>query len=340
MAKRIKVTVVCSEIGPGLVYQRIRIPFRKLDPNKFDVQITTFSDQFVHYDNETDVFVLLHPSMSEELPLIENLRKLGKKVIVDIDDLLDNLPASHPESDLLQHCKFTVPHILIKANWVVTSTEDLCSKYRHLNANMSVIPNALDTNLIPESYEPKPKHYSRGFTAGWCGGKTHQDDQYEFVFGLERVLTENPAVRAHFKGLMPHRLSSQFGTRCFFDPKMVHYLEYQQWLGTVPWNVCLVGLTDHPFNDAKSDLRFIECARHKIPIIASPRADFVKHIDAGRALGANSNDAFYMQLNWMLSHPEQCQQIANEAHEYVMSHRLDRHAARDWEAVLLGVMEA
>lgn len=339
MANRIKITVLFSDLSHGLLYQRIRIPFRKLDPSKFEWQITTFSDQFVHYDNRTDIFVFIHPSQHEELQLIEGLKKAGKKVIVDIDDLLTDLPSGHPESDLLIHCKATIPQILLAANFVTTTTEELADRYRHLNPNISLIPNVLDTEIIPESYKPTRKHYHRGFTAGWCGGKTHIDDQYEFVFGLDRFLMEHQEARAHFRGLMPHRLS-KYGVRCSFNPEMIHYLEYQGWLGTCPWDVCLVGLTDHPFNDAKSDLRFIECARHAIPIIASPRRDFLKHIEAGRALGATSNEAFYMQLSWMLTHPEKAQEIGKEAHAYVMEHRLDRHAALDWQAVLLAAMES
>lgn len=335
---RIKITALFSEVSHGLLYQRLRIPFRKLNPDKFEWQFTTFSDQFVHYDNRTDIFVLMHPSMHEELELIEGLKKAGKRVIVDIDDLLTDVPCSHPESDQLMHCKWTVPEILLRASYVTTSTQSLANVYGHLNKNISVIPNALDTELIPEDYKPIKHKYHTGFTAGWCGGKTHQDDQYEFVFGLEKFLIENPEARAHFKGLMPQRLASQFGSRCFFDPKLMHYLEYHQWLGTVPWNVCLVGLSNHPFNDAKSDLRFIECARHGIPVIASPRSDFMPHVDNGLALVAHSNDQFYTQLNWMLEHPKQSKEIGEAARQYVMQNRLDRHAALLWEAVLLATM--
>jgi hypothetical protein len=339
MEKRIKITALFSEVSHGLVYQRLRIPFRKLDPSKFEYQITTFDDQFVHYDNRTDIFVFIHPSMKEELDLIDGLKKAGKRVIVDIDDLLTELPSSHPESDMLLHCRDMVPEILMRANWVTTSTESLTGYYGHLNKHFSVIENALDTELVPANYTPIKKPYKTGFTVGWCGGKTHIEDQYEFVFGLERFLIDYPNAKAHFKGLMPHRLQKRFGVRTLFDPRMVHYLEYHQWLGTVPWDVCLVGLTDSNFNHAKSDLRFIECARHHIPIIASPMADFQKHIEAGLCLGADSNEKFHNMLAYMIENPAQCKEMADKAHDYAMSYRLDVHAAAKWEATLLAVME-
>lgn len=265
---------------------------------------------------------------------MQRLRDQGKKVVLDIDDLLDNPTSSHPELEMLLHCKETVPRCIQAANHVVVSTQSLKDAYRHLNPNITVIENSLSTEHIPESYRPGPRRYHTTFTVGWCGGRTHLDDQFEFAFGLDKFLDGTTHSRAHFKGICPQFLTNKHGARVFFDPRMTHYLDYHQWIGTLPWDACLVGLVAHPFNDAKSDLRFIEMARHKIPVIASPRASFKPHGDAERLMLASTNNSFRSSLNLLYQDANLKKEIADRAFDYVMSERLDRHAAAKWAEVL------
>lgn len=188
MAKPIKITCILPELSHGLFYQRLRIPLSKLDPEKFSVHYTRYDDVFIHRDQETEVFVVAHPSGHHESELIFRLTESGKRVVVDIDDLLTDLPSTHPEADMLTHCKYTVPDCLMHADWVVSSTEYLAKAYGHYNSNFSVIENALDTSIIPVGYEPQKKKYKTMFTAGWVGGFTHIGDQFEFAYGLDKFL--------------------------------------------------------------------------------------------------------------------------------------------------------
>lgn len=325
-----KVKVLFQDLSHGLLWQRIRIPFERLS-EKYRVSYASFDDPHTWYDTSTEVYILLHPSVGEEAELIERLRKQGKKVIVDIDDLLDNVPSGHPEQAQLLHCKQTVPECLMKANLVTVSTQFLKDTYRHLNPNIHVTENSLQTTQIKEDYRPVKKPYKTLFTAGWVGGQTHRDDQEEMAKGLSSFLERYQDTRAHFKVICPQRLINRYGARVFFDPKTLHYLDYHQWIATLPWDVCLVPLVDHPFNDAKSDLRFIEMARHKIPVISSPRASFKNHIDEGRILFLGT---FYDSLKSAYEDTEELETMAESAFDYVMSNRLDRHAAKKWEDIL------
>lgn len=336
MAKPLKITCIIPELGHGLFYQRLRIPFNRLDPEKFSVHYTLPNDIFLKTDNTTDIFVIAHPSSKFESEMVYTLKQRSKRVIVDIDDLLTNVPSCHPEADMLHHCKWMVPDCLMQADHVVTSTKYLADQYSHYNTRFSVIENSLDTTVIPTGYVPVKKPYKTMFTVGWCGGFTHVGDQYEFAYGLEKFLDSHESSRAYFRPIAPEFLVKKFGVRCTVQASYTHFLDYHTWLATLGWDVCLVGLVDHPFNDAKSDLRFIECARHGIPIIASPRDDFKKHIEAGRALGASTNDEFAHQLNYLYEEPRD---IGKAAKEYVESCRLDVHAAAKWSDVLLDVMD-
>lgn len=338
MAKPLKITCIIPELNHGLFYQRLRIPLKRLDPAKYSVHFTVFEDVFIQRDESTDIFVFAHPSCKHEPELILELKGRGKRVIVDIDDLLTDPPVCHPEAEMLTHCKWTVPDVLTQADWVVTSTEALQKTYKHFNKNFSVIENALDTELIPLGYKAKKKPYKTMFTAGWVGGQTHVGDQYEFAYGLDKFLDKFEDSRAYFRPIAPQFLVNKYGVRCHVEQSCTHFLNYAAWMGTMPWDVCLVGLVDHPFNDCKSDLRFIECARHGIPIITSPRADFVKHIEAERALGAKDNEDFYDKLDFAINSPDVMAKMGKKALKYVMDNRQDTHAAAKWGEVFEKVM--
>jgi hypothetical protein len=75
-------------------------------------------------------------------------------------------------------------------------------------------------------------------------------------------------------------------------------------------------------------------ARHKIPVVASPRASFEPHGLEGRLLLAHTNNAFCESLKILNEHPETKHEIAEKAFDYVMSSRLDHHAAAKWAEVL------
>lgn len=336
--KPLKITCVIPELNHGLFYQRLRIPFKKLDPAKYSVHFTVFDDVFLQRDESTDIFVFAHPSCRHEPDIIHELKARGKRVVVDIDDLLTDPPVCHPEADMLTHCKWTVPDVLMHSDWIVASTPSLASAYKHFNKNFSIIENALDTDLIPVGYKPKKKPYKTTFTAGWVGGQTHVGDQYEFAFGLDKFLEKHDDSRAYFRPIAPQFLVNKYGVRCHVEQSCTHYLDYAAWMGTMPWDVCLVGLVEHPFNDCKSDLRFIECARHSIPIIASPRADFVKHIEGSYALGAKDNEEFFNQLEFAKENPDLMEMMGKSAMFYVMEKRQDKHAAAKWDTVFQEVM--
>jgi hypothetical protein len=119
---------------------------------------------------------------------------------------------------------------------------------------------------------------------------------------------------------------------------MVDYMDYHATVENYPFDVCLVGLIDHPFNHAKSDLRLIDMAPHGIPLIASPRTDFLKHKDKNICLYAEDNSTEYMSwyeaIGWAKDHPLEMQAMAQRAWDYVKEERLSYIAAKKWFEVI------
>jgi len=331
-----RITVVSFNSSAGLIYQRAHIPFRHLS-DIYDFQFIDLSD-IRHIDLfYTDALVFVHGWSEEFTYLAERARyHYGVPVIVDLDDLLMDLPIDHPEFASI-HGK-SLNNTLQLATSVVYSTPYLKMRLRHLNKNCTIIENTLPEQIFKNYVQPKRPH-KNSFVIGWTGGQSHRSDQlHTFYSGVRQFLLDHDDARAHFHGLCPQELQRELGAQVFFDGQMVDYMDYHATVENYPFDVCLVGLIDHPFNHAKSDLRLIDMAPHGIPLIASPRTDFLKHKDKNICLYAEDNSTEYMSwyeaIGWAKDHPEEMKEMADRAWNYVKEERLSNVAATKWFHVI------
>lgn len=335
MQKR-KITVVTYNSNSGLVYQRCHIPFRHLR-NYFDFEFVDV-DAVRHADLfYTDALVFAHGWSLNFTQLASRARfHYQIPVIVDLDDLLMELPIDHPDFGAIQARPLV--DTLQLASEVVYSTPYLKTKLGHLNKRATVIENTIPEHIF-RNYQPKNKPHKTSFVVGWTGGQTHRSDQlHTFYSGLRDFLVGNDDTRAHFHGLCPQELQRTLGAQVYFEPHIVPFMDYHAVAAAYPFDVCLVGLIDHPFNHAKSDLRLLDMAPHGIPIIASPRADFLKHKDRNICLYAEDNSKDYMSwheaLTFAKANPSAMKEMAERAKAYVLKERLSTVAAEKWKAVL------
>lgn len=340
MPKKIKIGLVCADSNGGLAYIRGHSILRYLDSNLFEViPVDTHALQ----NNQAlymDVLIFIHSYSKENLVLIQRAKyHFQIPVIYDLDDLLTEMQSDHPKySQIALEARRNVPKMLQLADHVTVSTEYMQKKFFHLNKNITVIENVVDPKRY-EGFMKVHKPYHSGFVVGWTGSLTHVSDQYyTFLEPLIKFMNDYDDVRAHFHALCPQRLIDLFGSRVIFDPYMVDYMDYPAKTITYPWDVCLVGLYDHPFNHAKSDLRLLDMAMVEIPIIASPVTDFVKHKDRDIMLYADNDMGWYNTLKWARENRTEIHNMAKRSKEYVLENRTVKHSLAKWEAVLQKVL--
>jgi hypothetical protein len=278
-----------------------------------------------------------HPWHSLNLHVIERARfHYGIKVICDVDDLINLLPSDHPDFLNFQNNKLT--QIIQSSNHMVYSTPYLQAKLSHLNKESSVIENSIPENVY-KTFRPEIKPHKNCFMFGFTGGQSHRSDQlYTWLDDLRCILREHDDVKFYAHILCPDVLLKEFGSQIIFEPNVCDYLDYPAVSAAYPFDVCLVGLLDHAFNHAKSDLKLLEMSPHEIMCLASPRADFVKHSDKNILRFADNDDkkfsSWYDQMKWCIENQEEVKKTAQRAREYVMSNRLSTHAAKKWEEVI------
>jgi glycosyltransferase involved in cell wall biosynthesis len=282
-----------------------------------------------------------HPHSPDCLHFIERCRiHFGLPVIIDVDDLVSDLPIDHPDHASFAGNRFN--QILQSANYVVFSTPFFEMYCGHMNKHHSVIENSINKRLI-KRIAPEYKPYKNCFTVGWTGGQSHRSDQYyTFLDGLREFLRKHDDAKAYFHVLCPEVLVREFGSQVIFEKNVVDYMDYPAIAAAYPMDVCLVGLTDTPFNNCKSDMKLLELAPHGIPLIASPRQDFIKHKDKALMLYADDDNkeypSWFDQLEYAYNHQDRIKAMADDAYSYVMENRTSEIAAKKWQEVIEKVM--
>ena len=176
---KIKILVVPSD-RTGVSYFRSTVPHIKLEeyyPKEFHIDIDyepeLDNDKFLkQYD-----IIHYHRTLGEyeKLPqLLERCDELGIVTMMDIDDHWSPGP-NHPAWDIIKTNeldKKIVNNLKVSRN-IITTTSIFVDKMKHLNKNIFVIPNAIDTS--EKQYQSNVEKSDR-IRIGWLGGSSHLKD--------------------------------------------------------------------------------------------------------------------------------------------------------------------
>lgn len=272
--------------------------------------------------------------------------RLGKRprLIYELDDDLFNVPASNPVHSHFakRETREVILACMSRADVITTSTAQLAGQverelwsYGATVKRIEIIPNALPH--IAYRHEPKETLPGLETVIGWAGSSTHEEDFDEVVQHLGRLLRRNEDVTFH---VICQRLFTS----------IAHSVPRDQLLHT-PWvrpmetyyaaldsfDVGIIPLRPSVFNRSKSDLKFLEYAARRIPVIASNCGPYEVHNNAGLstpATGAEWASAFYYACSEkvMTVGPDQ---LVQDAFDYAWSRRVDT-VADQWMAAITG----
>lgn len=176
-----KIGLVLNPESPATDYYRI-IPWTKLgyDYHLINPTAVTWTD-FV----QCDVVVFQRPNGSTILTMIQECKNLGKKIIVDHDDLLHEVNQANPAFNHFKNdnVRQSIIDSFQMADWCVCSTPIIQKYYGTSKLDdgkpvydidrMTVIPNGIDLNVTPLQ---KPFQNNNPIRILWRGSMTHVGD--------------------------------------------------------------------------------------------------------------------------------------------------------------------
>lgn len=180
MDKKVKILVIPSD-RTGVGYWRSVQPHVRLEemyPEYFDVDIVYVDELNTKQDLEKFFasydLIHIHKQLDKGLHLINMIKFLGVKVIVDVDDNW-NLGNYHPMSLTAKKERWDIPikeHLKL-ADYVSTTTDIFANEVKKLNKNALVFPNAV--NPTEDQFVPKPTTSNR-LRFGIICGSSHKYD--------------------------------------------------------------------------------------------------------------------------------------------------------------------
>ncbi len=280
--------------------------------------------------------------------LVRDVRRGKARLVLHLDDDLWALPPERA-SDLPEGFQAVLDLWLTEADAVWVSTQTLADRLRDRASRVQVLQPALDEQLlIRRDWSTLPRPPGRGrIVLGYMGTATHDEDLALVIPALAEVAAQRegqvalevvggvarPETREALAGLpMPVH---------FWQGYPVEYPAFLLWFtGHVRWDIALAPLAATPFNQAKSDVKFLDYAALGAAVVASREPVYgrtVHHRVTGWLVD-NRTEAWVQALLHLIDHPEERIRLARDARAFLLRERtLDRRAG-DWLRAIQAVL--
>ena len=271
------------------------------------------------------------PGFDSVMDLIAECRRLNIKTLWDVDDLIfdeDVLKTSSTINSLEPAEKEGVINgaklyrqAMLACDEGIASTSGLAKAMKEAGLEtIYVVENALDDETLAaaRSIEGRLKKQEDGLIRiiYGSGTKTHNIDFLEAAPALANILKENPNVRFRIIGYLElpeyfDEVQSQIERIPFCN-----YTEYLTYLSEC--DISIAPLENFVFNDAKSNIKYLEASITKVASICSPRAAFADVIVNGEnGFLADNEQQWHEAFDTLIQNSELRDSMAQAAYRTV-----------------------
>lgn len=271
------------------------------------------------------------PATENVLYCIAKAKTLGLPTFWEVDDLIfdpnaymanTSLKALSPE--IQRSVLSGVPlyrAAMLACDEAIASTRTLAKAMREAGvARVHTVENALDAEtLIAAKRAVETVHKNDDFVriVYGSGTNTHDGDFLQAAGAIRTCLETYPQVKLRIIGeLTLPSLLADFGSRIErFEG--TSYPKYLQLMAAC--DIAIAPLEPTLFNDAKSNIKFIEASMVDLPSVCSPRAEFAGIIEHGRSgMMASDAEAWFAGLETLILDRDIRRSMAAAAREAVL----------------------
>ena len=239
---------------------------------------------------------------------IEEIKK-DYKVVVDMDDDWV-LPPSHILSIGYEKFQSRIESNLRNADLVTCTNERLYNRIKPFNPNTIVLPNAIPYG---QHQYTAFKEDSLAVRIFWAGSVTHQRDLAMLRGPLQKLKSYGPKIKMVLGGYTDTDITSKtIWQRMFSSFTAGGRLPWMRMSGTTPneymrhfehADIMLVPLEQSDWHACKSNLKLLEAAAKKIPVICSKVEPYSLDTDAP-VLWVEKQSDWYKHLKTLINEPQ------------------------------------
>jgi glycosyltransferase involved in cell wall biosynthesis len=289
-------------------------------------------------DYHTIVVQRLH--QWREFYVIDRLKRLGKRIVYDIDDDIFNIPSHNPASHLIRNDECEAARAIMNLADAVTTTTEILKGKLGFPEKTFVIPNAVDLDDgYPAGFSGSADDHKRIL---WWGSPTHQEDWKECFEAVDQILQEMPKVRVFIMGMLPDMVKKavENPNNPHWDERVefMDFKDVETYIGLTKSTkadvgICPLQTTD--FNSAKSAIKWIEMTAAGVPVIASDCSPYKEATQHGiNGFLAKDKDAWIVSLRLLLNDPEMCKTLVQNARATINEKFDAKKTIESWEKVI------
>jgi len=240
-----------------------------------------------------------------------------KPVVLDIDDLLFELPEDHPDriKGLYTNALFPLLFAVMEADLITVSTEVLRDYLLPYNPNIQIIPNYLNDGLWHLNPPASAGNDDGQVVIGFMGGNSHQPDLVMVLPALLKIHKKYPErIRYHFWGITPPDEIRPYSQVDWSPPLSNDYGDFVEYFQTQTADIMIAPLCDNLFNSCKSALKFLEYGAMGVAGVYSHLRPFADVITNGKEGFLASNlEEWEQSLSQLIEDPQLRYQLARNA---------------------------
>ncbi len=271
-----------------------------------------------------DVIVFQRQWRPQAVQAMEYAISLGKTVVYELDDDLWNLHESNPAYEAWSNPAILggAERLLRSAHLVTTTTPALAQHLRRFNKNIRILPN-----MLPLEHWQVPRDRPEGYdkvVVGWAGSASRWRDLSIVKEVGKQLLDKYPNVEL--------LVASGDDSNMIFPPHprigRLQGVKIEQYAYSLTqFDIGLAPVVDSRFNQAKSDLKFLEYSMLGIPTVASHVESYVHSIVNGENGFLAKNDKDWLKyLQRLIEQPELRAEIGAAAKAFADERTIDKTA--------------
>lgn len=239
----------------------------------------------------------------------EVLKSNGYKIVLDMDDDWI-LPSNHVNFHDYQRLAPRIESNIKQADLVTCTNQRLYNRLKEFNSNVKIFPNALPYG---EHQFTQTKQESEKVRIFWCGSVTHEPDLEILRNPFQRLLVHKDKIEMviggyndanpyskyiWFKMWQHYTLSNKLPNQLLKGLEPTEYMKlYEQ------ADICVIPLENSEWHSAKSNLKILEAASKKIPVVVSCVEPYSIDTDAP-VFWVKSQSDWFKHLNKLILNPE------------------------------------
>jgi glycosyltransferase involved in cell wall biosynthesis len=303
--------VTHKESGCG--YHRVMLPLAFMN------DIKGYVTNYITEDKTDDWDILLYNRICQyDLNWKKTKELLGCQVVMDIDDHWQ-LPLNHLYYNTYQDIAERIERNLMQADLVTVTNINLLNKVKQFNDNVVITPNALPYGLNQFNDTRVKSDKVRLF---WCGSISHDNDIKILKEPLKRL-----QGRKDIQMVMGGYNDSDAYTKSIWDKMFsmftgnlpsikLHSASPTQYMDMYNYaDIVLIPLEDSEWHACKSNLKILEAAAKRLPVICSNVAPYNMDVDAP-VLWVNNQKDWFRYINLLTNNPSLRENLGNELYAW------------------------